>query len=73
MSTYLEISVSLKESKESNLRLLVNAFQNEVVPHVFITIKYIRCGFAYQNDVDEFLRGIAMFSKQRIILHVHVI
>lgn len=73
MRTHLEVSISFEKSEEANLRLLMDTFQNEVISHVLVTIENIWCGLSNQNNIDKFLRGIAMLCEKWIIFHVHIV
>lgn len=69
---HLEVAVRFKECKEADLRLAMNAFDDEIVAHVLVTIENVARCLAYEDNVDELLRSIAVLCEKRVVLHIHI-
>lgn len=50
----------------------MDTFDDKVVSHILVAIEDIASSFAHKNDVDEFLRSIAMLCEESVILHIHI-
>lgn len=60
----LEVTVGLEKSEEANICLLVDALNDEVISHVFVAIENITGRFAYQDDVNQLLRGVTVLCEK---------
>lgn len=67
-----EVSETLKECQEADVRLLIYSLEHEAIAEVLIPIVDIGFGLTYQHQVDDLLACITMLVQKCTILQIHV-
>ena len=73
VGTHREVPEVLIESQETDVRTLVNAFEDESVSKVSFSVMDVAACSTHKHEVDDLLTCVPVLVKERIVLKVHVV